>query len=106
MDQTIRKILELDAATEEKLGAAEQKCRDQLTEARKQAAAIKQAQKHQTRDTIIEMEEQMRTETEQKIAEMRGKYDRRADSMTKQFAAQHDALLETLFQETLREAEA
>lgn len=105
MEQTIRKILELDAAAEERLRAAELQCQKTVQDARKQAAAIRQAQKHQTRDTIIEAEEQARTECEQKTAEMREKYDRRADEMSKRFAETHDALLKTLFEETLREAE-
>lgn len=106
MEQTIRQILELDAAAEERLKASELQCRKMVEDARKQAAAIRQAQKHQTRDTILEAEEQARAECEQKTAEMREKYDRRADAMSKRFAQTHDALLETLFQETLREAEA
>ena len=44
MDQTIRKILELDAATEERLSAARLQCRKQVEDARKQASAMKQAQ--------------------------------------------------------------
>ena len=106
MDQTIRKILELDAATEERLSAARLQCRKQVEDARKQAAAMKQAQKHQTRDSITELEEQTRSECEQKIAELRGSFDRRAEQMAEQFEAQHDTLLEALFSETLREAEA
>ena len=106
MDQTIRKILELDAATEERLSAARLQCRKQIEDARKQASAMKQAQKHQTRDSITELEEQTRSECEQKIAEMRSGFDRRAEQMAEQFEAQHDALLETLFSETLHEAEA
>lgn len=106
MEQTIRKILELDAAAEERLKRSELECSRKVQDARKQAAAIRQAQKHQTRDTIIEAEEQARAECEKKSAEMREKYDRRADEMSRRFAETHDALLETLFQETLREAEA
>ena len=106
MDQTIRKILELDAATEERLRAAKLAARRKVEDARKQATAMKQAQRHQTRDTIIELEEQARSEYEQKIADVRGEFDRKAEAMTAEFAAQHDDLLETLFAETLREAEA
>ena len=76
MDQTIRKILELDAATEERLSASRLQCRKKVEDARKQAAAMKQAQKHQTRDSITELEEQTRSECEQKIAELRGSFDR------------------------------
>ena len=106
MDQTIRKILELDAATEERLSAARLQCRKQVENARKQASAMKQAQKHQTRDSITELEEQIRSECEQKIIKLRSGFDRRAEEMSEQFSAQHDALLDTLFSETLREAEA
>ena len=55
--------------------------------------------------TIEEFEEQTQTESEQRSAELREKYDRRAEEMTAQFSAQHDALLEALFAETLAEAE-
>ncbi|MBQ6040457.1 MAG: hypothetical protein K5705_01950 [Oscillospiraceae bacterium] len=106
MDQTIRKILELDAETEDRLNASRLKCTRMLSDARKQAAAVTQAQKHQTRDTITELEEQTRSECEQKIAELRAGFDRRTEAMTKQFETQHDTLLNTLFEETLREAEA
>ena len=106
MDQTIRKILELDAATEERLSAARLQCRKQVEDARKQASAMKQAQKHQTRDSITELEEQTRSECEQKIAALRGGFDRRAEEMSARFAEEHDALLEALFSETLHEAEA
>lgn len=106
MDQTIRKILELDAATEERLSASALQCRQQIEAAHAKAAAISQAQQHQTRDAIVELEEQARSDYEQKIAELRGGFDRRAESMTKEFEAQHDTLLQTLFEETLREAEA
>lgn len=106
MDQTIRKILELDAATEERLSTARLQCRKQIEDARKQASAMKQAQKHQTRDSITELEEQTRSECEQKIAALRGGFDRRAEEMSAQFAKEHDALLEALFSETLHEAEA
>lgn len=106
MDQTIRKILELDAATEERLSASRLQCRKQVEDSRKQAAAMKQAQRHQTRDTITEMEEQTRTECEQQIAEMRGSFDRRTEKMSEQFSQQHDALLAALFSDTLHEAEA
>ncbi len=106
MDQTIRKILELDAATEERLSASRLQCRRTVEDARKQAAAMKQAQKHQTRDSITELEEQTRTECEQKINALRGEFDRRAETMAAEFEAQHDALLDALFSETLREAEA
>ena len=106
MDQTIRKILELDAATEERLSGVRLQCRRKVQEARQQASAMTQAAKHQTRDTIIEMEEQARSEYEQKMPALRGDFDRRAEEMTAQFAGQHDDLLQTLFDETLREAEA
>lgn len=106
MDQTIRKLLELDAATEEQLSAAKRQCESRIAEARRQAQAIKQAQRHQTRDSIIELEEQKRSECEQKIAELRGGFDRRAEAMAAQFDAQHDALLDALFADTLNEAEA
>lgn len=106
MDQTIRKILELDAATEESLSASARKCQQKIEDARKKAAAIRQAQRHQTRDAIIELEEQVRQESEQKISELRLEYDRRAEAMTKDFESDRAALLEALFADTLQEAEA
>lgn len=105
MDQTIRKILELDAAAEERLQASALQCRKKLREARRQAAAIRQAQAHLTRDTIVEFEEQTRSECEQKLAEQQKEFDRLADAVSKQFEEQHEALLDTLFADTLREAE-
>lgn len=106
MDQTIRRILELDASVEDRLRVSELEADRLLKDARKQASAIRQASRHQTRDAIMELEEQLRSESEQKIAAVRGEYDSRSEAVTKQFAAQHDALLETLFAETLRDAEA
>ena len=106
MDQTIRKILELDAATEDRLNAAQLKCSRMIEDARKQAAAIAQAQKYQTRDTITEIEEQTRSECEKKIAELQSGFDRQSEALTTQFETQHDTLLNTLFDETLRAAEA
>ena len=106
MDQTIRKILELDAETENRLNASKLKCSEIVENARSQAAAIAQAQKHQTRDTVTELEEQARTECERKIAELRSGFEAQTEAMERQFRTQHDALLNTLFDETLRAAEA
>ncbi len=106
MDQTILKILELDAATEERLNASRLQCETIISDARNQAAAMKQAQRHQTRDSIIELEEQKRSECEQKIEALRGGFDRRAEAMAAQFEGQHDTLLDALFEATLHEAEA
>ena len=106
MDQTILKILGLDAATEERLSASKLQCEAMISDARRQAAAIKQAQRHQTRDSIIELEEQKRSECEQKIEALRGGFDRRTEAMAAQFDAQHDTLLQALFEATLNEAEA
>ncbi len=106
MDQTIRKILELDAATEERLSASRQQCRQLIEDSQKQAAAMKQAQRHHTRDSITELEEQTRTEYEQKINAMRADFDHRTEAMSEQFTAQHEALLTALFADTLQEAEA
>lgn len=106
MDQTILKILELDAATEERLSASKLQCEQKIAAARKQAAAMRQAQRHQTRDSIFEVEEQSRAECEQKIAELRGGFDRRTETMAAEFDARHDALLNALFEDTLHEAEA
>lgn len=106
MDQTIRKILELDAATEERLSASRLQCRKQVEDSRRQAAAMKQAQQHQTRDSITELEEQTRTECEQQIAKLRSGFDSRTEKMSEQFSQQHDALLSALFSDTLHEAEA
>lgn len=105
MDQMIRRILELDSATEERLQASRTECSETVEQARRQAAALAQARKHHTRDLVQEFEEQTRLDCEQKIAALRVRYDSRADEMTKQFEAQHDALLDELFEETLREAE-
>lgn len=105
MDQTIRKILELDTATEERLNASQLQCSKRVGDAKKQAAAMKQAQKIQTRDSITELEEQARSEWEQKIAALRTDYDSRTDAMSGHFESQHDALLQALFDETLRAAE-
>lgn len=105
MDQTIRRILELDAETEERLAASQEECRRLVDEARARAAALAEAEGRRTRDTIEEFEEQTQAESEQRSAELREKYDRRAEEMTAQFSAQHDALLEALFAETLAEAE-
>lgn len=105
MDQTIRKILELDTATEQRLKASELQCSKKIADAKQQAAAMKQAQKIQTRDSITELEEQARSEWEQKIAALRTDFDSRADAMSAHFAAQHDALLRALFDETLQAAE-
>ena len=106
MDQTIRKILELDAQTEERLSASREMCSRIIEEARQKAAAIAQAQKHQTRDTVTELEEQARTECDQKIAELRAGFESRSEAMERHFKTQNEALLNTLFDETLREAEA
>ena len=106
MDQTIRKILELDAQTEERLTASRDACARILENARVQAAAIAQAQKHQTRDTVTELEEQARSECDRRIAELRAGFESRSEAMERQFETQHDQLLDTLFEETLRAAEA
>ncbi|GEM_PF-2394428 len=106
MDQMIRRILELDADTEEQLRASELECRRTVEDAQKKAAALAEAQAHQTRDTIEEYEEQKRADYEAKSAELRAGFDKRADVMETQFNAQHDALLDALFTETLREAES
>ena len=106
MDQTIRRILELDASTEERLQASELECRRTVEEAREKAAALAEAQMHQTRDTIEEYEEQTRSACEEQIAGLRARFDRRGDEMEQQFTAERAALLDTLFQETLREAES
>ena len=44
MDQTIRKILELDAETEERLAASQEECRRLVDEARARAAALAEAE--------------------------------------------------------------
>ena len=106
MDQTIRRILELDAATEERLEASRRLCSERLEEARRQAAAIEQAQSVQTRDTVTEIEEQERRSCEEKTDRLREGFDSRAEAMTKHFEAQHDALLDALFADTLKDAEA
>ncbi|MBQ8920775.1 MAG: hypothetical protein IJ060_01260 [Oscillospiraceae bacterium] len=106
MDQTIRRILELDAETEQRLEASRLKCGQMRAEAEHRAAAIRQAQAHQTRDTITEFEEQTRESCEQKLAVQRQAFDRQADAISKQFEEQHESLLESLFEETLREAES
>ena len=105
MDQTIRKIIELDAETETKLQASKLACRNRIKDARKQASAIKQAQSHQTRDTISEFEEQTRAEYEEQVAQMQQRFDREADALSEQFEVQHQTLLESLFRETLSAAE-
>ena len=57
MDQTILKILELDAATEERLSAARLQCRKQIEDARKQAREmLRNAQ-----GTIDEISEELRS---------------------------------------------
>lgn len=106
MDQTIRRILELDAATEERLAASRLLCSEKIEQARKQAAAIEQAMSVQTRDTVTEIEEQERIACEEKTAKVRGDFDQRTEAMTKRFSAQHDALLDALFADTLQDAEA
>ncbi len=105
MDQTIRKILELDSETEQRLQESRQKCEEIRAGAERQAAAIRQAQAHQTRDTITDFEEQTRENCEQKLAVQRQAFDRQADAISKQFEEQHESLLHSLFEETLREAE-
>ncbi|MBR3269584.1 MAG: hypothetical protein IKI58_12790 [Oscillospiraceae bacterium] len=105
MDQTIRKILELDAATEQRLQDAKQQCAKIRAEAEQKAAAIRQAQAHQTRDTVFEFEEQTRADCEQKLAVQRQAFEKQADAISKQFEEQHESLLASLFEETLREAE-
>lgn len=106
MDQTIREIVRLDAAVEERLSAAEAACRKQISDARAQAAAVTEATEHQTRDAIVEYEESARGACEQKLAELRAEFDRRGDQLSEQFESRRAELLDTLFQETLREAEA
>ncbi|MBR6107149.1 MAG: hypothetical protein IKQ39_03990 [Oscillospiraceae bacterium] len=105
MDQTIRQILELDAATEQRLRASQAACEQKRLDAAAQADAIRQAQEHQTRDTIIEFEEQARASCEQKLTEQRQTFDKQADALSKQFEEQHETLLESLYAETLLEAE-
>jgi len=105
VDQTIRQILELDAATEQRLQASELVCEQKRREAEERAEAIRQAQEHQTRDTIIEFEEQTRSECERKLAEQRQTFEKQADAISRQFEEQHEALLDSLFAETLLEAE-
>lgn len=106
MDQTIRRILALDEEVEEKLQASELQAKRILSDARRQADAIEQAAGHQTRDAIVETEEQLRSSYEEKSAALREKSDRRIEAVSSQFRTQHDTLLETLFADTLREAEA
>ena len=105
MDQTIKQILELDAATEQRLQVSRTVCEQKRRKAAAQADAIRQAQQHQTRDTIIEFEEQTRTAFEQKLAGQQQTFEKQADAISKQFEEQHESLLESLFAETLREAE-
>lgn len=106
MDQTIREIVRLDAAVKERLSAAEAACRKQVSDARAKAAAVTEATEHQTRDAIVEYEEAAREQCEQKLAELRAEFDRRGDQLSEQFERRRAELLDTLFQETLHEAEA
>jgi len=106
LDQTILEILRLDAEIDAKLTAADADRRKQLSEARRQAAGVAEASRHQVRDAITEYEEQAREDCEQKLSKLRAGFEQQGDAVEQQFVAQHDTLLETLFRETLREAEA
>lgn len=105
MDQTINQILALDADTEERLQTSKALCAKIISDAHKQAAAIEQAQTHQTRDLIGEFEEQTRAGCEEKLAKLRAESDSTLESIREYFEARQDALLEALFQDTLRAAE-
>lgn len=106
MDQTILEILQLDAEIDAKLTAADAERKKQLSDARRQASAVKEASRHQVRDTIVEYEEQAKEECEQKLAKLRAGFDKQGDAVEEQFVARHDDLLDSLFRETLKEAEA
>ncbi len=106
MDQTIVEIVKLDAEIDARLTASEAACRKTVEEARAKAAAVTEASEHQVRDAIVEYEEQAKDACEQKLAALRADFDRKGDAIAKQFIAQHDTLLEELFRETLRAAEA
>lgn len=105
MDQTINQILALDAETEERLQMSKTLCAQIIDDAHKKAAAIEQAQTHQTRDLIGEFEEQTRAAYEEKLAKLRAETDSTLESIREYFEARQDALLEALFQDTLRAAE-
>lgn len=106
MDQTIVEILRLDAEIDAKLKAAKADRKKQLSDARRQAAAVAEASRHQVHDAVVEYEEQAREECEQKIAKLRAGFDKQGDAVEEQFVARHDDLLDSLFHETLKEAEA
>ena len=105
MDQTINRILALDADTEERLRASELICGEILAKAREQAAAIEQAQTHQTRTLISDFEEQKRTECEERLAKQQAESEAELSHISEYFEAKQEELLRTLLQETLRAAE-
>ena len=105
MDQTINQILALDAKTEERLSASRKSCEKIIADARRQAAAIEQAQTHQTRELIGDFEEQTRQSCEEKLAKLRAESEGDLEKISEYFEKREDALLETLMQETLRAEE-
>ncbi len=104
MDDTIRKILELDAQVDARLRAGTLKCREKLELAKEQSEALAQAQEHGTRDAIDEYEQHTREEFEEKTKALREEFDATAAKLQHLFEDRHDELLEQLFQDTLREA--
>lgn len=106
MDQTIRKILETDAAIEARLQSAQANCTAMLETARQNANACDEARTHETSDAIFEYEEAQRADCETRMRALETDYDARSAMLIRRFSEQEDALLNALMNAVLAEAEA
>lgn len=106
MDNTIRMILELDAAADQRLQDAADGCTKTLEEAKQKAAALNEARSHQTSDAVFEFEEQTRAECESQTAKLQSEYEAQSATLEELFAARQDTLLTELYQAVLADAEA
>lgn len=106
MDQTIRMILELDAAAEARLQASEAACAQTIENAKEKASALAEARERQTSDAIYELEEIERTAAEQEIRALQADYEKKSAALEKQFTDDREAMISSLVSEILAEAEA
>lgn len=106
MDNTIRMILELDAAADQRLQDAADSCTKTLEDAKQKAAALNEARSHQTSDSIFEFEEQTRSDCETQTNQLQSDYEAQSAALEKLFSDRQDALLNDLYQAVLADAEA
>ena len=106
MDNTIRMILELDAAAEARLQEATAQCKDTIENAKQKAAALAEAREHQTADEIYEIEEKERIAAESEINALQADYEKQSSALEQQFTNGRADLISALVNEIFAEAEA